>query len=157
MDGSAAEPAEVLSGTAGGGLRWSVRCWWGRQVPGQEPDLMTMLSVSRDADVLVQGSGMGGPPLWPGKIMNEWRGRTDDLPFFVMARVSPDVTRVIATTDSNLEIELPLSAAFEEFGGLRFAAAALPPGHAPGSIRAEPDGQPPEVQRQRMPSRPGRG
>lgn len=140
MSEPAEDCTEVLAGTAEGGLAWSVQCWWNRLQPGSEPDLMTMLRVSRGDEVLVPGSGFGGPPLWPGQIMNEWLGRTDDLPFFVMARVIPAVTRVVAITGRGAEVELALSEPFEEFGGLKFAAAAVPPGHEPASIKAEQNG-----------------
>ena len=84
----------------------------------------------------VAGSGFGGSGLRPGSVINEWRGQADDLPFFVMARVSPSVDRLIETTAAGTEIVLAMSPPVERFG-LRFAAAALPPGERPGSIRAE--------------------
>ncbi|MGH3397064.1 MAG: hypothetical protein ACRDPO_20480, partial [Streptosporangiaceae bacterium] len=65
-----------------------------------------------------------------------WRGRTDDLPYFVMARTRPEVDRVVATTTRGTEVPLALSPVVEAFG-LRFAAAALPGGEEPGSLRAE--------------------
>jgi hypothetical protein len=87
----------------------------------------------------VAASGMAGPKLYPGSPISEWRGRTDDLPYFVMARVSPEVDRVVAVTDLGTEVELKLSPPIPEFG-LRFAAAALPVGEAPGRIRTESNG-----------------
>jgi hypothetical protein len=124
---------EVLSGNARETLRWIVVC------AGDNENLYTLLRVSDGDTVVAAGSGIGGPPLWPGSVMNEWRGRTDDLPYFVMARTEPAVTRVVATTDQGLDVELSLSEPVERFG-LRFAAAALPDGHAPQRIRAERDG-----------------
>jgi hypothetical protein len=129
---SSGQPAEVLSGQAGE-LSWVVT------VEGDDADLRTMLRVCRGDQVVVPGSGFGGPGLYPGRLLNEWRGRTGDLPYFVMARTSPAVSRVVATTDRGLEVELALSGPAGP-SGLRFAAAALPPGHAPASIRAE-DGE----------------
>ena len=122
-------PVEVLSGQASE-LSWTV------SVEGTSEDLYTMLRVSRGGKVLVAGSGMGGPALYPGTSFSEWRGRTDDLPYFVMARTVPAADRVVAITDLGLEVELALSDPVEQFG-LRFAAAALPAGHAPGGIRVE--------------------
>jgi hypothetical protein len=136
MSESARHEAEVLSGVAegsAGALRWLVVC------TGDNQDLYTFLRVYDGDKVVVGGSGFGGPALEPGSIMCEWRGRTDDLPYFVMARTAPEVQLVVATTDQGLEVELELSEPVERFG-LRFAAAALPAGHAPGSIRAELDG-----------------
>jgi hypothetical protein len=137
---------EVLWGEAGE-LSWSV------SVEGSSADLSTMLRVWRGDDVVVAGSGFGGPGLCPGAVLHEWRGRTDDLPYFVMARTAPLVDRVVATTDRGLEVELALSGPVEPFG-LRFAAAALPSGHGPGSIRAERAGAVLETSPQPMP--PGR-
>jgi hypothetical protein len=132
MGGEAAEEVEVLAGSADG-LRWAVFCSPDNETPGY---LFTMLRVWSGDDLLVAGSGFGGAKLQPGGLFSEWRGRTDDLPFFVMARTSPLVERVVATTDRGLEVELALSEPVEQYG-LRFAAAGLPEGHAPASIRAE--------------------
>jgi hypothetical protein len=144
---------EVLSGAAPGGLRWQVLC------SGDDQDLYTRLRVYSGDQCVVPGSGFGGPGLPRGSVMNEWRGRRDDLPYFVMARTLPAVTRVVATTDRGTDVVLDLSEPVERFG-LRFAAAALPPGHLPGSIRAEHDGTVLEQRPQPMPRplpRPGRG
>jgi hypothetical protein len=124
---------EVLSGNAGETLGWVVVC------AGDNEDLYTLLRVYDKDTVVVAGSGFSGPALWPGSAMNEWRGQKDDLPYFVMARTEPVVTRVVATTDQGLDVELSLSEPVDRFG-LRFAAAALPDGHAPLRIRAERDG-----------------
>jgi len=140
----AAGEVQVLSGTAGGGLRWEVMC------SGVDEDLYTMLRVYSGDKRVVAGSGFGGPRLQPGSVMTEGRGRTDDLPYFVMARTAPAVTRVVATTDRGATVVLDLSEPVERFG-LRFAAAALPPGHMPARITAERDGAVLEEQPQRMP------
>lgn len=132
-----AEPAgdevEVLSGTAPGGLRWVV------VVSGDDGDLYMLLRVYRGDRKVVAGSGFGGPKVASGSVMTEWRGRTDDLPSFVMARTLPDVDRVVATTDRGSEVVLALSPPVDRFG-LRFAATALPHGEQPGNIRAERNG-----------------
>src|SRR5215469_18780528 len=101
---------EVLSGSARETLRWVVVC------AGESEDLYTLLRVYDGDTVVAAGSGFGGPALWPGSVMNEWRGRTDDLPYFVMARTEPAVTRVVATTDQGLDVELSLSEPVERFG-----------------------------------------
>jgi hypothetical protein len=138
---------EVLSGTVEGGLRWVV------VASGDQDDVSTMLHVYRGRQQIA-GSGFGGPALYPGSVINEWRGQADDLPFFVMARVSPRVDRVVATTTTGTEIVLAMSPPVERFG-LRFAAAALPAGERPGSIRAEREGATMETRQQPMPpSRP---
>jgi hypothetical protein len=126
------EPVEVLSGTADSGLAWVV------VTSGTDEDLYTMLNVYRD-DQLLAGSGFGGPKLYPGSVMNEWRGQRDDLPWFVMARTDPVVDRVVVTTASGVEVVLAISPLVAQFG-LRFAAAPLPEGEQPGGLRAERDG-----------------
>lgn len=144
MSAPGSQEIEVLSGNAGETLRWVVVC------SGDDEDLYTLLRVFDGDKVVAAGSGFGGPPLWPGSVMNEWRGRKDDLPYFVMARTEPAVTRVVATTDQGLDVELSLSEPVERFG-LRFAAAGLPDGHAPLRIRAERDGTVVEERPQPMP------
>jgi len=134
-----------MAGTLDSGLRWVV------VVQGDEHELSTMLHVY-DGDRLLAGSGFGGPPLYGGSLMNEYRGRTDDLPWFVMARTAPVVDRVVATTDRGSEITLELSPPIVPFG-LRFALAALPAGEAPGSIRVEQGGVVLETMRQWVPPR----
>jgi hypothetical protein len=126
------EPVEVLSGIADGGLRWVV------VTSGTDQDLSTMLHVYR-GDRLLGASGFGGPKLYPGSVMNEWRGQRDDLPWFVMARTDPVVDQVVATTARGVDVVLAMSPLVGRFG-LRFAAAALPAGDWPGGLRAERDG-----------------
>ena len=137
------DPVEVLSGTEEGGLRWVV------VTSGHDQDLYTMLHVFQGGRQ-VAGSGFGGPNLYPSSVLNEWRGQTDDLPYFVMARTLPSVDRVVATTDRGSEVVLAMSPLIERFG-LRFAAAALPDGERPASLRAEQGGVPLETRPQPMP------
>jgi hypothetical protein len=107
------EPAgevEVLSGAGAGGLRWEVVC------SGDDEHLYTILRVYAGDKRVVAGSGFGGPKLQPGSVMKEWRGHTDDLPYLVMARTAPAVTRVVATTDRGTDVVLELSEPVERFG-----------------------------------------
>jgi hypothetical protein len=134
---------EVLSGTADGGLRWVV------VASGDDDNLSTMLHIYRGGQQLA-GSGFGGPGLYPGSVVNEWRGQADDLPYFVMARIAPIVDRVIATTSRGAEIELTMSPLIDRFG-VRFAVAALPHGQWLGSLRAEHEGTTLETCPQPMP------
>lgn len=137
--------AEVLSGVAPGGLRWAV------VASGSDAAFYTMLHVYRDGRQ-VQGSGFGGPKLHGESVLNEWRGQKDDLPYFVMARTRPEVDRVVATTTRGTEVPLALSPVVAAFG-LRFAAAALPDGEEPGSLRAERAGAVLQTLPQPMPRR----
>lgn len=135
----------VLSGTHGP-LRWQV------VAGGTSDDLMTMLQVF-DCDIQVASSGFGGPPLYPGKRVNEWRGRTDDLPYFVMARVAVEVTRLVVVTDRETRVELSLGDVDPRFG-VRFAAAGLPDGEGPGSLLVEVNGRPERAMPQPVPLPP---
>ncbi len=134
-----------MSGSAGSDLNWVILAGV------SDEHFMTMLLVSR-AGRQVAGSGFGGPKLYPGSVMNEWRGKTDDLPYFVMARTAIEVDRVVAITDRGTEVVLALSPIFGQFG-LRFAATALPAGEGPGFIRAEVEGRIVETSPQPMPPR----
>jgi hypothetical protein len=116
----------VLEGRHGD-LTWRVRA------SGDDRAFTTMLHVYRDGR-LVAASGMGGPKLYPGELINEWRGRTDELPYFVMVRADPAVERVVAVTEQGSEVELALSPVVTSYG-LRFAAAGLPDGERPGRLR----------------------
>lgn len=117
----------VLRGSAGD-LTWEV------VVQGDIEHLETMLYVRR-GEVSVLKAGFSGPGLYPGALMNEWRGREEGTPHFVMARTKLDVHRVIAQTDRGLNVELATEADSVAFG-LRFYAAVLPEGHAPGRLHA---------------------
>jgi hypothetical protein len=83
-------------------------------------------------DQYLSGSGFDDNPSFDGRVLSPWCGRTDDLPWFVMARTASAVTRVVATTDLGTDVELTLSAFIPEFGS-RFAAAGLPDGERPSS------------------------
>ena len=72
--------------------------------------------------------------------MHDWRGRTVQWPYFVMARADPTVDRIVAVTDHGTEVELSLSAVVPQFG-LCFAAAGLPTGEAPNRLLFEVKGQ----------------
>ena len=122
----------VLVGDATRGLQWIVT------VDDSNGHLMVMLNVLR-GDQYLSGSGFDGSKYFAGTVLQEWRGRTDDLPWFVMARTAAAVTRVVATTDLGTDVELTLSPFMSEFGS-RFAAAGIPEGECPCAIRAERDG-----------------
>jgi hypothetical protein len=130
---SAHDEVEVLAGVHGA-LRWQVRAG------GSPADLMTMLHIF-DGERRVACSGFGGPALYPGRKVNEWRGRTGDLPYFVMARAAPEVSRLVAITDCGSHVELVLGEVDGRFG-LRFAAVGLPSGEGPKSLLVEVEGQP---------------
>lgn len=134
---------EVLRGEHGP-LRWRVL------VSGDQDELLTVIQVHHGARRVVAGSGFAGPALRPGQVLSEWRGRTDDLPYFVMTRSDPVVDRVLAITNAGTEVELAMSPVVAPFG-LRFAAAGLPEGEEPHQIRAEHDGHTIVDQHSRVP------
>lgn len=147
------EKVVVLSGISDQGYRWLV------EAGGSDDNFLTMLRMF-DNDRSIFGGGMAGPKLYPGSVIHESRHRKDQLPYVLVARTAPQIDRVVATTDLGQEIVLPLSEVVEQFG-LRFAAAVLPDGHGPGSVRAESQGQVIQTARQRMwppraPGGPGR-
>lgn len=141
-----AELVEVLSGTSAPDLRWTV------VAGGTDDDFFTALNVFRGEQQLA-GGGMAGPKLYGDSVMNEYRGRTDDLPYVIMARTDPSIDRVVAVTATSVEVVLALSPVVERFG-LRFAAAFLPVGERPGTIRAERAGHVIETRPQPMPEPP---
>lgn len=96
----------------------------------------------------------GGPALYDGSDLNEYRGYSDGMPWFVMARTARLIDQVVATTDRGTEVALTLSPVVEPFG-VRFAVAALPDGEGPEHIRAERGGEVVETCRQSTPG--GRG
>ncbi len=122
----------VLDGGAEEGLRWVV------SVDAVEGHLMVMLNLVREGQY-VSGSGFDGSKHFGGVVLQTWRGRTDDLPWHVMARVGTSVTRVVVTTNLGTEVELALSPFMPEYGS-KFAAASIPEGEFPRAIRAERDG-----------------
>jgi hypothetical protein len=98
--------------------------------------------------------GFGGPALLPGNRVDEWRGRSDDLPYFVLARAAPEVSRLVAVTDRGTHVELVLGDVDVRFG-LRFAVATLPDGEGPGSLLVEVAGRVEEAIPQPVPRLPG--
>lgn len=141
------DEVEVFHGTAADGLRWI-----GRTTADGQDRTTTMLHVYR-GDQHLSGSGFGGERRPAGTLLNEWRGRTDEQPWFVMACTAPEITRVVATTDRGTEVELSLSEVIRIYG-VRFAVADLPDGHGPGSLRAEVDGATVETRPQPTASAP---
>jgi hypothetical protein len=122
----------VLDGGAGRGLRWVV------SVDASDGHLLVMLNLFR-GERYVSGSGFDGSRFFGGTVLQRWRGYTDDLPWFVMARTDASVTKVVATTNLGTEVELSLSRFMPEHGS-RFAAAGMPEGECPCALRAERDG-----------------
>lgn len=115
----------VLTGSAGD-IAWDV------YVDGTLKNLYTFLRA-RSGSVTVLHAGFGGPALYGDDLVNEWRGREDDGPYFILARVHPSVTGLTAVTSRRSEVNLPLSQPHPTWN-LRFAAGPLPLGHEPSEL-----------------------
>jgi hypothetical protein len=138
-ENEAHEDVVVLTGVHNG-LDWKVITTWGpRPDAVEEREMSTLLHAFKGSKQVI-GSGFGGPALYPGHLVHEWRGRTDQWPYFVMARADPTVDRIAAITDRGTQVELSLSEVVPQFG-LRFAAAGLPDGEAPNRLIIEAKGQ----------------
>lgn len=86
-------------------------------------------------------SGMGGPKLYDGGVVNVWAGRSDGTPPFILLRGLPSIEEAIVLTSGGTTVPLTLSAVIEEFG-LRFGAAALPEEDPPATLTVRlADGQ----------------
>ncbi len=111
---------EVMSGETADGLRWSVLAGAG--------DAGEVLSfVRRTFGTAEATSGMAGPALYPGQLVNSWSGSATGLPEFILVRTSPKVRRLHVALASGQRLELPLSPVVVDLG-LRFGAAPLPAG-----------------------------
>lgn len=100
---------------------------------------MTMLHGFEGTQRVI-GSGFGGPALCSGQLVHEWRGRTEQWPYFVMVRADPTVDRIVAVTDRGTEVELSLSAVVHP---VRAAVrrCRFPPGEAPNRLIIEVAGE----------------
>lgn len=110
---------------------------WTIEADGTDDDFMTMLIVRR-GDEIVSGSGMGGPKLYDGDLVNASYGTAADQPCTEVIRAHLSVDRVVLVTDRGAEIATELTTS-DEFG-LRFGAIRLPVGHLPAELRAESSG-----------------
>lgn len=106
----------VLEG-AHADMTWQVR------VHGDEEHLYSMLELYR-AGKLIDGSGMGGPPLPAGELFTAMSGYTDHSPATALVRTHPDVIAVVATTERNVRIPVELSEVIQPWG-LCFGAIIL--------------------------------
>jgi hypothetical protein len=140
----------VLRGDAMPGLRWTV------SVDASEGHLMVMLNGFR-GDRHLAGSGFDGTKFFGGRVLQEWRGRTDDLPFFVMARTAGAVIRVVArwwrppTWEPRSTSHCRRSSPSSALGSRR---RDCPRGERPCTIRAERDGVVIDTARQPVPDFP---
>lgn len=125
------ELRKVLSGSEPDGIEWAI-------LAGEDPvsdDFWTFIRRSCRGSHPAQ-SGMGGPKLFPGAVVNVWAGQADGTPPFVLIRADPSVERVVATTLSGATRELALSPTIDDFG-LRFGARPFSHDDVPDVLTVE--------------------
>jgi hypothetical protein len=102
---------------------------------GSAGDMLTMIVVEVDG-VVILNAGFGGPSLYPDDTgVNYWTGSETGTPVFLLARMHPDVMALRAETTLGERLELPASDVHADTG-LRYAARALPHGHALAGLTA---------------------
>lgn len=125
--GAADEPAgEVVLEGVHRDMTWQVR------VHGDEVRLHSMVYLYR-GNKLFDGGGIGGAPLRPGSLIAAMRGYSDHAPAQVLVRTHPDVVSVVATTERNVRVDVPLSPVIQPWG-LRFGVAVLDDGDTIGGL-----------------------
>jgi hypothetical protein len=110
------ELRQVIAGESGD-VRWTVSA-------GPDPAGGLFTFVSRTRGEASATSGMGGPELYPGQLINTWIGQADGTPPFVLVRAAAEVERVTIVLASGDRRELALSPVIHEFG-LRFGTMPL--------------------------------
>ena len=127
------ELRQVLAGESGG-VQWAVTA-------GPDPAGGLYTFVTRTRGQARATSGMGGPALYPGQLINTWIGQADGTPPFVLVRAAPEVDRVTVVLASGDRRELALSSVIDKFG-LRFGATPLTEEDPPERIEvSQPGGE----------------
>ncbi len=94
-------------------------------------------TIRRQRGAITAKSGFAGAPLPEGKLINCWSGGADGLPTFVVVRVDPVITEVVAVGVGGGRYPVQLSAIVPEFG-LRFGAAVLRDGDELAQLETVP-------------------
>jgi hypothetical protein len=96
-----AEPdlAVVAEGDLPSGQHWIVRAG------GTSDDFYTVMETVHPDGQHDEG-GMGGPPLYPGSVLNSYTGSTDRRLRRVLVRADPRVARVLLRLESGEELVL---------------------------------------------------
>jgi hypothetical protein len=108
----------VAEGDGPDGERWFLRAG------GSAGSYYTMLDTVRRDGRRTWGTGMGGPALYAGSLINSSTGQADDGPLRVIVRADPRVRRV-RLQSAGEQRDLPVAAA-DLAVGLTFFAALLP-------------------------------
>jgi hypothetical protein len=113
---------------------------WILKAGGTSADFCTFLETIHPDGHRDEG-GMGGPPLYPGSLMNTYTGGTERGLRRVVLRADPRVARVRVQLASGERIELPPLATRPDVG-VSFFATLLPPAAGLVSVTAvDADGQ----------------
>jgi hypothetical protein len=113
-----ADLAVIAEGDLPSGEHWVLRAG------GTSADFGTFLETIHPDGRRDEG-GMGGPPLWPGSIMNVYTGGTGAGPRRIVVRAHPRVARVRIQLAGGEHLDLPPAATLPG-PGLAFFAALLP-------------------------------
>jgi hypothetical protein len=97
---------------------------WILRAGGISDDFYTFLETIHPGGHRDEG-GMGGPPLYPGSLMNTYAGGSDRGLRRVVVRTDPRVARVRVKLASGQQLDLPLLASRPDVG-LSFFATLLP-------------------------------
>lgn len=111
--------AVLAEGGLPAGQRWVLRAG------GTSSDFYTFLETIHPDGHRDEG-GMGGPPLYPGCLMNTYTGGSERGMRRVLVRAGPQVARVRVHVGSGEQLDLPPVAARPDLG-LVFFATLLPP------------------------------
>jgi hypothetical protein len=101
---------------------------WYLKSGGSPHDHYTMLRTVHPDGHWDEG-GMGGPPLYPGRLLNSYTGRAGDGPLRVIVRASPRVRRLRIHLAHGEHRDLT-PAAYDLVAGLTFFATLLTGAHA---------------------------
>lgn len=112
----------VARGTYGDGLSWVV---WAKRNDPRAGDLLSMIRVTDSDGRILHGGGGAGPPLYPGHVLNVTTGGSEEGPRVLLARVHPDVRRVVLTARDGAAMEVPIYDC-AEVPEVRFASLLLP-------------------------------
>ena len=111
--------AVLAEGSLPAGQRWVLRAG------GTSSDFYTFLETVHPDGHRDEG-GMGGPPLFPGSLMNAYTGGSERGMRRILVRADPRVARVRVHLGSGERLDLPPVAALPDLG-LAFFATLLPP------------------------------
>jgi hypothetical protein len=112
----------VAEGTYGDGLTWVI---WARRHEPKNGDLLSMIRVSDAAGRVLHGGARGGPPLYPGHLLNVTVGGSEEGPRSLLGRVDPRVRRLELTTGNGGTLDVPLYDC-PDIPEVRFASLLLP-------------------------------